>query len=596
MLYKVRPARVLRVGEKIEIELEGGQTKRVRAKDLELLHPGPIRSLSELASQEGEPDEAWALLEGNETTLRELAELAYSQYTPATAWASWQLVADGLRFTGVPSAILARTRDEVERDRAERTAKSSAEADWRAFLGRMAAAAPEPQDTVRLGEVERLALGRSEHSRILEALGHPETPESAHRALILVGCWDERRNPYPERCGVPIGDLATPVPDLPEEERLDLTGLPAFAIDDEGNEDPDDALSLDGGRLWVHVADVGAVVDPSGEIERQARARGSNLYLPERVVNMLPLAVTERLGLGLQSVSPALSFRLRFDERGEITDIEVHRTWIRAQRVTYTEVEERLQEPPFVALRSLTARFRARRAALGATSLDLPEVSVRVVDGEVRIRPLMRLESRALVTDAMLMAGEGAARYCLERSIPIPFATQAAPDGAGGDTPGLAATYARRRTFKPTRLVGAPDTHAGLGLPIYTRATSPLRRYSDLLVHQQIRAWLSGRELLSAEQVTERIGEAELAATAVRRAERLSNLHWKLIYLRDHPGWRGEAVIVVKEERRILGLIPDLALETRLRSRDGLELDKRLGVVLREVDIPAQTASFRPIG
>jgi exoribonuclease-2 len=242
----------------------------------------------------------------------------------------------------------------------------------------------------------------------------------------------------------------------------------------------------------------------------------------------------------------------------------------------------------------LAERFRARRASRGATSLDLPEVSVRVVDGEVRIRPLARLESRALVTDAMLMAGEGAARFCLEREIPIPFASQAPPD-AGDDTPGLAATYARRRTFKPTRLVGAPDPHAGLGLPLYTRATSPLRRYSDLLVHQQIRAWLTGRELLSAEQVTERIAEAELAAAAVRRAERLSNLHWKLIYLRDHPGWRGEAVIVVKEERRILGLIPDLAMEARLRPRDGVELDGRLRIALREVDIPAQTAAFRTL-
>lgn len=58
VLYKIRPARVLRVGEKIEIELEGGQTKRVRAKDLELLHPGPLGSLSELAPPDGEPDEA----------------------------------------------------------------------------------------------------------------------------------------------------------------------------------------------------------------------------------------------------------------------------------------------------------------------------------------------------------------------------------------------------------------------------------------------------------------------------------------------------------------------------------------------------------
>ena len=596
VLYKVRPARVLRVGEKIEIELEGGDTKRVRAKDLDLLHPGPLRSLAELGPQAGEPEEAWALLEGGETNLRELAELAYSTFTPATAWAAWQLVAEGLRFSGVPSAIQARPRADVERDRAERAARAAAEQDWKAFLTRMAAAAPEPQDRPRLLEVERLALGRSEHSRVLQALGYQESPENAHRALIQVGYWSERHNPHPTRCGVPSGDPDLPVPSLPDEERLDLTGLPAFAIDDQGNQDPDDALSLDGDRLWVHVADVAALVHPAGEIERDARARGSNLYAPEGIVNMLPAQITERLGLGLHEVSPALSIGLRVDGQGEPCDMEVHRSWIRAQRVTYEEAELCLDEEPFAGLRTLGDRARARRQSAGATSLELPEVSVRVIDGAVLIRPLLRLVSRALVADAMLLAGEGVARFCLERGIPIPFASQGPSEGAGGAEPqGLAAMYARRRTFRPTRLVVSPEPHAGLGLSLYTRVTSPLRRYSDLLVHQQLRAWLAGRSPLTAQEVTERIAESELAAAAVRRAERLSNLHWKLVYLREHPDWRGEGILVAKEERKDVVLIPDLALETRLRLKGEPGLDSRLRVALRGLDIPSQTVDFRTL-
>lgn len=593
VLYKVRPARVLRVGEKIEIELEGGQTKKVRPKDVELLHPGPMANLGELVPLSGDPEEAWALLEGGQTTLEELAELAYAEYTPASAWAAWQLVAEGLCFTGIPSAIQVRSEESVERDRTERAAKLAAEQDWQAFLARMAAFTLVPEDRIRLSEVERLALGQSEHSRILDALGYQQTPEGAHRALIKVGYWGPRHNPYPARFGVSTSEPTLELPELPEEERLDLTGLPAFAIDDEGNQDPDDALSLDGDRLWVHVADVAALVGIESECEREARARGSNLYAPEGVVNMLPAAVTERLGLGLQPISPALSFGLRCNEQGEISEVEIHRTWIRVERLTYQEVESQLHEAPFAAMHALTSRYRARRFARGATSLDLPEVSVRVVDGEVVIRPQVRLQSRGLVTDAMLMAGEGAAGFCLDRKIPIPFATQAAPD-PGDESPSLAAQYARRRCFKPTRLLGAPDIHAGLGLPIYTRATSPLRRYSDLLVHQQIRAWLDGRELLSAEQVLERISEAELAAAAVRRVERLSNLHWKLIYLQDNPQWRGDAVIVVKEERKILGLIPELALEARLRFKDvEVSPDSRVQLAVREVDIPEQRTGFR---
>ncbi|MBV5275403.1 MAG: RNB domain-containing ribonuclease [Lamprocystis purpurea] len=595
VLYKVHPARVVSVGEKIEIALEGGQSKRVRAKDLELLHPGPLRSLGELVPQEGEVEAAWELLEGSETSLQELAELAFSAFTPVTAWAAWQLVAEGLSFTGTPGAIRARPRAEVEYDRAQRDAKAVAEREWQAFLGRMAQAAPAPQDAGRLTEVERLALGQSERSRVLEALGHEQTPVNAHRALIQVGHWSDRHNPYPGRCSVPTADPDLPVPALPDQQRLDLTDLPAYAIDDEGNQDPDDAVSLDGDRLWVHVADVAALVAPDGAVEREARARGSNLYLPERVINMLPQGVTEQLGLGLQPVSPALSIALRCDAQGELTDIEVHRTWIRAQRLTYDAVDGRLGEAPFAAMCALTDRFRARRVALGAISLDLPEVSVRVVDGRVTIRPLPRLASRGLVTEAMLMAGEGVARFCREHAIPISYATQVAPD-AGDQPRDLAAMYARRRTFKPTRMLIIPDLHAGLGLPLYTRATSPLRRYSDLLVHQQLCAWLSGQPLLTAEQVTERIGEAEAAAGTVRRAERLSNLHWKLVFLKDHPDWQGEAIIVGKEERKGVALIGALALETRLRLRDEPDLNQGIRVAVREVDVPDQTVSFRVLG
>ena len=303
-------------------------------------------------------------------------------------------------------------------------------------------------------------------------------------------------------------------------------------------------------------------------------------------------AVTTRLGLGLQPVSPALSFGFRCGESGEPTDIEIRTTLVRVERLTYETVEQRLQEQPFAAMSLLAERFRARRKAQHAASIDLPEVSVRVRDGNVIIRPLPRLRSRALVTDAMLMAGEAAARFCLEHEIPIPYAMQPVPDKIE-DPVGLAAMYAYRRRFRPTRLVGEPEAHFGLGLACYTRATSPLRRYSDLLVHQQLRAWLAGGSLRDAQQVAEQIAEAEAAAAAVRRAERLSNQHWKLAYLRANPSWRGEGILVEKGEHKSVVLIPELALEPRIRLRSPPELNASVELTLREIDLPDLSCYFR---
>ena len=89
--------------------------------------------------------------------------------------------------------------------------------------------------------------------------------------------------------------------------------LAAYAIDDLGNQDPDDALSLEGDRLWVHIADPAALVPPDSEADLEGRARGANIYLPEQTIPMLPPQVTQILGMGLKEVSPALSFGIDFD-------------------------------------------------------------------------------------------------------------------------------------------------------------------------------------------------------------------------------------------------------------------------------------------
>ncbi len=583
VLYKIRPARVLAMGEKIEIELDGGQTKRVRPKDVSVLHPGPLAALGDLTPQEGELEEAWELLEGGDTHIQELSELIYSDFTPSTAWATWQWVSDGLYFSGMPAAISVRPREEVERDRAERDAKAAAKQAWDAFLGRLGKGRMLDKDRQPLSEVERVALGGSEQSRILDALGHQVSRENAHRLLVSVGYWPPEHNPYPARFGVKLSDPELPVPELPQEQRRDLTGLSAFAIDDEGNQDPDDAISLDGERLWVHVADVAALVPPDSPIDLEARERGSNLYSPERIVPMLPDEITRRLGLGLAEESPALSIGFRYRD-GAYEDLEIVPSRVRVQRVSYQEADGRLDEEPFKSLLAITQQFREHRHARDAAAIDLPEVNIRVIDGKVHIRPLLALRSRAMVTDAMLMAGEAVATYCRDREIPIPYASQQGPAEAQYPAD-MAAMWAYRKCFQPSRLNLDPAPHFSLGLELYTRATSPLRRYSDLLVHQQLRAHLGGEAPIAASEVAVRVDQAENASRAIRKAERLSNLHWKLVWLRQHPDWKGEAVVVENDARKAVLLIPELALDAKVRVEGDPELNARLQVLPREIDL-----------
>jgi exoribonuclease-2 len=307
---------------------------------------------------------------------------------------------------------------------------------------------------------------------------------------------------------------------------------------------------------------------------------------------MLPEAVTTSLGLGLQEVSPALSFGLRLDAEGGVAEVEVLRTWVRARRVTYAEVDTRLSEPPFAELWAFAEGFRNRRRVNGAAALEFPEVSIRVRDGEVSIQPLPRLRSRTLVAECMLMAGAGVARFALEHEIPFPFSTQPQPDGPlQVDTP--AAMFAARKKLKRRQMKTAPAPHAGLGLDAYAQVTSPLRRYLDLVAHQQLRAHLRGEPLLAPPQILERIGATEAMLGTLRRAEQYSNKHWTLVYLQRHPDWRGEGLLVDRRGQQATVSIPALALEAQVQLTGPGRLDDTLPLVLTGVDLSTLEARFR---
>ncbi|MGD9163295.1 MAG: RNB domain-containing ribonuclease, partial [Chromatiales bacterium] len=151
VLYKIRPARVTEVSDKIGLELEGGKTKRVRDKDIVLLHPGPLPSLQQLAPLQGEVRETWELLEGSETEIAEFSELIFGDYTPATAWAAWQLVAEGIYFEGEPGAIRARPAQQVETDIAERERRAAEAKAWSDFMQRVEAGRIIEEDRKTLG-------------------------------------------------------------------------------------------------------------------------------------------------------------------------------------------------------------------------------------------------------------------------------------------------------------------------------------------------------------------------------------------------------------------------------------------------------------
>jgi exoribonuclease-2 len=552
------------------------------------LHPGPSRL--ELRVPEGEEEAAWELLEGQKVSLKELAELAFGAYTPEAAYGAYLLAQKGERFVLEGGEVRARTREELAsleemKRRREERERAFGEAVERIRQGR-----PSLEDRPLLAEVEALAYGERKESRLLKALGLPETPEAAHGLLLRLGLW-RRENPHPRRLGLPLAPPDLPVPPLPEEERVDLTHLPAFAIDDEGSQDPDDALYAErveeGFRLFVHVADVAALVGPGSPLDQEALRRGANLYLPEGTVPMLPLAVTEALGLGLKEVSPALTFELLVSPEGELLREDLYLSWVRVRRLSYREA---LEVEALAPMKALAEAFLRKRLAQGALDIALPEVKVRVEGEEIRITPLPPYESRVWVREAMLLAGYAAAHLALREGLPFPFATQEAPSHRV-EGEGLAAMWAQRKTLKRAQLKAVPAPHRGLGLPLYAQVTSPLRRYLDLVAHQQLRAWLKGERPLSQGEVLERVGAAEAVADLVREGERRSKLHWTLLYLME-KGYEGPGILVERRGGQGVFLLPELGLTAQVALSGPLALNAEVRLRFLEADLPALEARF----
>lgn len=598
-LYHTRTAVVKAVnGDKLEIAIEGGGSKNVRAKDLEFVHAGPVQTVNISRLPDPDFDEIMALMETETLPFAEFAELLYGKATPEAAYSALMLLKDDLYFAGsIAEGIRLKSQAEIDAKLEKIRAKEAEKARHDALVARITNGTLLPEDLPFMAEIEQVAYGQNPSSRLMKDAGIEATPEKAHRLLLNLKVWDHCRNPLPMRAGIALHD-----PEFPEPEqndgpaRTDLTALTAYAIDDEGSNDPDDAIAWDPEQelLWVHVADPASIIPHDSEIDQEARSRGENLYLPEGITHMLPRWMTPRFGLGLHETDPAISFGIRITDDGDAELEKLLLSTVRVERHTYTSAALLDLE----TIREKLETFRDNRARNGALFIQLPEVKVSVdipAGGVVSIRNIEMTPSRELVANAMLAAGSALAKWAVKQDIPMPFVTQEPAEKVDENLPELPRMYARRKACLPGSTDTVPGLHAGLGLDPYVRVTSPLRRYSDLLAHQQIHRYLAGEELLDSEAIENALFTSEAAAYARRRLERLCNEYWTLVWMnqQDAATWQTPAVPVYHPDDRWFFLMPEIAYEYRCRFGGKVVLGEPLAMQLQKADPVMLTARMR---
>lgn len=602
--------------------------QKVRDKDIAVLSEKPVTSLDAvLAAGDSvispetnatvkdsqlfkQIEEAHELLLSDELTesapicFSDLCEIINSSCTPEQKWAVYNALKNSFEFSETASAtegngiiFVPRTDDDVKAFKAKADEKDHAAEIRTAFLERLKSHKLNmPDDAKYMVDVEALALGKTDKSRTMHDAGLKETPERAHKLLLDTGIWDITRNPYPMRWGLSMQSATEGLASPPVEDRVTVEGV-SYAIDNAWSTDPDDAIAFDGTYVWVHIADPASTVLPDSSIDKTARERGATLYIPEGASRMLCEAALSDYALGLNEISRALSFRIKLNDNGDIDDCTVLRTTVDVKRLTYEKADEMKDSPELAPLFKIAQRNIERRNKAGAVNIMLPEVHI-TVDPEtkkVSIGPSPHPESADVVREMMLLAGEGAARFAFKNSIPFPFVSQEAPDIPADIPEGLAGQFRLRKCMRRRSVNVTPSVHAGLGLGMYSQVTSPLRRYGDLIGHEQLRAFICGRQLLDKDTMLAYMSEGDAAATASHKAERKSNTHWTLVYLLQNPGWTGDAVCVEKQGKQAQFIIPSLGMETVLTLNSPVELNGVIQVKASAVDIPNLEVNFMQI-
>ncbi len=399
-------------------------------------------------------------------------------------------------------------------------------------------------------------------------------------------------------------------------DRTDLTGETVLTIDPADARDFDDAISLErleNGHwlLGVHIADVSHFVRPRSALDREARDRATSVYLPDRVIPMLPEIISNSLAsLQPRKVRYTKTALIEFTPEGQRVGTEMHAAAIKSnKRLNYEQVDEFLadREPwrkrlgvkvfdLLGRMHELAMVLRRRRTERGSLQLSMPEVKIDLdKQGQVTGAHVVEdTESHQIIEEFMLAANEAVAELLADKewfflrrvhespdprklkaltefvrelgldvdSLQSRFELQKLLDTVRGRPDERAVNFAVLRSMQRAEYSPVEEGHYALASDCYCHFTSPIRRYPDLTVHRLVDALLS------------------------RRKPR--NDYDELVLLGQHCSDREQRAETAERE------LTKLKLLTYLSGRIGEEMDavvtgvESFGLFVQGIDLPAE--------
>ncbi len=302
------------------------------------------------------------------------------------------------------------------------------------------------------------------------------------------------------------------------KNRRDLTHLRTYSIDDDDTNEIDDALSIQYNNnnlmLWIHIADPSAFITIDSGIDKEAKRRATSVYLADNTIPMLPKNLVRRMiSFEPREKRLALSTSVIIDSEGCISSSTIERTIISTNyRLNYQEADELIDYAPkedidISLINDYLKKRQQWRQAKGAIQIEETLGKLKYQNDQLFIKYIIPSNSRRLVSEAMILYGSIIAEFACTNNIPMPFRSQL-PCKNNISNKKIELNNNRliwnsevKRTLNKGTIGITPKPHASLGLDCYIQATSPIRRYLDLVAHRQINHFLDGNSLITESEI-----------------------------------------------------------------------------------------------
>lgn len=574
---------------------------------------------------------AWVLMQemGAALPLADWVELVGGCDGPAVRAACWLwLQGPQLLFRNRQGQIEARPGDDLRRlrkDRHRQVLLDRLQDQWHGFLAQRQPIDPSSLAPAARSELELLMAWASGDSQeplpaalrqALQTARCEAEPGAIRHLLVDLGQWDPHQLPSlrsttwdhgfsPELEAEAERLLASAgQPMAGDGERLDLMHLRSVTIDDEDTRDIDDGLALElteAGvqRIWIHVADPGRLVEPESPLDLEARRRGSSLYLARGNLPMFPLQLTTGpFSLRAGERNAAWSIWVELDAQGGVAASGVQRSWVKpTYRLSYRDADELIelappQEADLLALHALLELRRRWRQGQGAQLMDQLEGRIRVNGGIAELEITEPGPSRNLVAEAMILAGAVVADLGCRHAMALPYRNQlpaTLPSQAelSALPPGPVRHAAIKKCLGRGLTSTTPAAHFSLGLQAYVQATSPIRRYGDLLVQRQLLAHSQGLDPLSSDAMLDLINQMEIGIRQAVAISREDQRHWQQVWFEDHSQGQWPAIFLrwLRPQDQ-LGLVhvEELGMDLAAECPDGCQPAQNLVLRVQLVD------------